>query len=325
MDGRVFQVNVSPGGVPKLPVEQARRAAGPRRRRPPPRPRPRRAASGGLPARPRGDRAGPGGRARDRAGRGRREPDDRRHRDRPAAGRDAAGDRRRAAARDLGAGEPVRRHQGLVPRGKSGRISILLHPDDSRMYARVLGEGASARAIRSGSAARGRVGRASPPSSTCSTASSARRGSRCGAPRRRRAGRPDPRPRRAGGRCRAGPPGPTSTAHSVSGRSRSCRPGPGLLSRRRDDRLGRRRGPERAAVAGAVAEGRAASTPARSRSCSRPAGARPAGLAIRPVDRPADERAWIEIFVAAFDVSRRSPRQADGRAASWRGRRASTT
>ena len=66
-------------------------------------------------------------------------------------------------------------------RGKSGRISILLHPDDSRMYARVLREGV----VREGDPIRVLPPRRSRPrrstgSSTSSTASSARRGSRRG-------------------------------------------------------------------------------------------------------------------------------------------------
>ena len=89
--------------------------------------RPRRPAPGGVAARDRGDRAGPGRRPPDRARIGRREPDHDRHRAVEPAGRHATRDRRPAGPRAVGGGRAVRRHQGRLPR-RQVRPDLDPHP-----------------------------------------------------------------------------------------------------------------------------------------------------------------------------------------------------
>ena len=196
--------------------------------------------------------------------------------------------------------------KGSFRDGKSGRISILTHPSDSRMYARVVVEGE----VRAGDPIRGAAasGRNRPRrSSTCSTsstASSARPGSRCGGPRRR--------PATTSG---------SSTTATLSAAPAPDLPGSGLQpgvraapdpdrDRRRSSTSIATRGPragsstrlEEPPCRAAVADGPSASTPPRSRSCSPWRRLRVQGLAIRPVGRAqATSRRGSRLFIAGFD------------------------
>ncbi len=143
MDGRVVHVNVSPGGVPKLPVAQAR------------------AGRDGLAGDAHDHDAVHGGPHRAVCLFASEAIERVRADGHPGVGPGAVGENlttegielsrlavgtRLAVGPDVvleisGPANPCDVIKGAFQAGKSGRISILLHPEDSRMYARVLSDG----------------------------------------------------------------------------------------------------------------------------------------------------------------------------------------
>ena len=218
-------------------------------------------------------------------------------------------------------------------RGKSGRISILLHPDNSRMYARVLREGV----VREGDPIR-----VLPPAAESTAAlhreldllDSVEREAWLASWRAAAAAGLDVRILDRGELAAAASPVlPGSTFNRAFGLRQIPIVLPevrALLRGCRNDRLGRRR-PRRAAMAGCGRPRiRPASTPDPSTtSLGRAGGRTGAGRSLRSVrsTRPTRTRSdrWSEIFVAALGLPARRRTRATGRPASWPGRRASTT
>src|SRR5215471_3567688 len=142
MDGRVFQVNLSPGGVPKLPVEEAR------------------IGQQGLEGDAHDHRYVHGGPHRAVCLLA-LEAIERVRADGHAIAPGAVGENLTTVGIEISTlpvgtllaigdevvleishpANPCDVIKGVFTGGKSGRISILLHPTDSRMYARVLAEG----------------------------------------------------------------------------------------------------------------------------------------------------------------------------------------
>ena len=303
MDGRVLQVNISPGGVPKLPVEKAWVGPlgldGDAHRHRFVHGGPHRAVAllgieaiervqaDGHPIEPGsvGENLTTTGIELSRL---------------PVGTRLAIGDR---LVLELSArGRPVRRHQGRVPRRQ---VRPDLDPDPPVGLADVRpgprrGRGPDRRRDR-GPAAGRRLGRRRPSScSTCSTPSTARPGSRCGGPRPRPATTSGsgstamPRPPRRRTSRGASSTGPSACARCRS-RSRS------VLDLFRD-----------AGTAGWFIEGGRGRRAARGDGGRRGRGPRAAtssrfgrpastGSSIRPVG-PSEASDWVEVFIAGFEV-----------------------
>ena len=312
MDGRVLQVNISPGGVPKQPVERAWVGRdGPRRRRPPTRLRPRRAAPGGRAARrsrrssgsrPTATRIEPGSVGENLTTTGIELS--------RLAGRDAARDRdgRLRARAERRRPDPCDVIKGSF-RGRQVRPDLDPHPPVRLADVR---PGRSSRA-RSAPATRSRcrrrrtgIGRDGLP--RCSSSSTSVEREAWLAMWRAAAA--------AGYDVRIVDHGDLSAAASPDLPGTDVQPGvrPAPWSRSRPTGSstsiappGPRAGSSTPAWKRAAA-GRpwrtvaSASTPPRSRSCSPWRRPPCAGLVIRPVDGPTDERAWVETYIAAFDV-----------------------
>ena len=143
MDGRVLHVNISPGGVPKLPVEEARVGtlglAGDAHHHDWVHGGPHRAVSlFAIEAIDRVRADGHPGVVPGAAGENLTTEGIELAR-LPLGSRLAVGEE--VVLEISGPANPCDVIKGAFAGGKSGRISILLHPDDSRMYARVLREG----------------------------------------------------------------------------------------------------------------------------------------------------------------------------------------